>query len=210
MIRAVSDDTPWRLRYRQSLGDVVTHAASALGITLAMLGLDRALSAFHGRPTAFHDAASLLLHYAQALPAILTFVGVSLMLLLMTMLLDRWEIARALRVRLVMPAMQTAEHMVTLGLGVLGAWAAVDSGAAGFAALSGARGPAAIVLALSLLLATAFLCACVGQFVQVDYPRLVAQHGHKRLPAVLGTLVVLLAALYWGLVLRYPGIAVAH
>lgn len=210
MTPLASDAVDWRLRYSQSLGDVVAHAASALGITLAMLGLDRALGALHGRPTAFHDAVSLLLHYAQALPAILAFVGVSLMLLLMTMLLDRWDAVRALRVRLVMPAVQTAEHMVTLGLGVFGAWAAVEPQAAGFAALTGARGLVAIVLALSLLLATAWFCTCVGQFMQVDYPRLVARHGHKRYPAVLGALVVLLAALYWGLVLRYPGIAVAH
>lgn len=210
MSRIGSDDEPWRLRYGRLLGDVVAHAASALGVTLAMLGLDRALGAFHDRATAFHDAAALLLHYAQALPAILAFVGVSLMLLLMTMLLDRWPMVRALRIRLVMPAMQTSEHMVTLGLGVFGAWAAVEPEAAGFAALTGARGLAAIVLALSVLLATACLCAWVGQFMQVDYPRLVARYGHRRFPVVLGALLVLVAGLYWWLVWSYPGIEVAH
>ncbi len=206
----VSDAEDWRLRYRQCLGDVVVHATSALGITLAMLGLDRALGALHGGSTAFHDAVYLLLHYAQALPAILAFVGVSLMLLLITMLLDRWKAARALRLLLVMPAVQSAEHTVTLGLGVFGAWAVVEPQASGFAALSGARGLAAIVLALSLLLATAFLCTCVVQFMQVDYPRLVARHGRKRYPVALGALALLLSALYWGLVLHYPGIGAAH
>lgn len=210
MTAPASDDTPWQSRYRHAFIDVLAHAVSALAVTLALLGLDRLLGAFHGRQTAFHDAVALLLHYAQALPAILSFVGVSLLLLLATVLMDRWLVARRLRERLVLPALQTAEHMVTLGLGIFGAWAVVDPAGSGFDALTGARGLVAILLALVVLLATAFSCACVAQFMRVDYPRLVARHGRRRYPAALVTLVALFAALYWGLVLRYPGIAIAH
>lgn len=201
---------PASARYRDVFFDVVSHAASALGVTLAMLGLDAALGALHARPTAFHDAARLLLHYAQALPAILAFVGASLMLLLGSMLLDRWTAVRSLRDRLVLPAVQTAEHMVTLGLGIFGAWALMERDASGLADLTGLGSVLALGLGLGLLLGAATLCAAVVQFMQVDYPRLLARHGRRRYPAVIAALLVLFALLYWDLVWRYPGLPAAH
>lgn len=197
-------------RYREVFTDVVAHAASALAVTLAMLGLDRTLGALHGRPTAFHDAVALLLHYAQALPAILAFVGASLMLLLASMLLDRWSTVRTLRDRLIVPAMQTAEHMVTLGLGIFVAWAVLDPDAAGFAALGGLGGMLALALGLAVLLGVAVLCAAIVEFMQVDYPRLLARHGRRRYPVAIAVLLLLFAVLYWDLVWRYPGLPVAH
>lgn len=201
---------PASARYRGVLADVVTHALSALGVTLAMLGLDRALGALHGRQTAFHDAVALLLHYAQALPAILAFVGASLMLLLASMLLDRWPVIGTLRNRLVLPAVQTAEHMVTLGLGIFGAWVVIDPDASGFTALGGAASALALALGLAVLLGVAVLCAAVVEFMQADYPRLLARHGRRRYPAAIVALLVLFALLYWDLVWRYPGLPVAH
>lgn len=163
----------------------------------------------HGRRTAFHDALDVLLHYPAALPGIMAFTGASLLALATCLLLYRLAFARWLLAKAVVPALQTAEHMLSLALGLYLAWVALHADDAGAARITSLRGIAASGLAVVIVAAVAVACSAVLTWVTVDLP---TQHPRRSRGALFGFLGLVLAAgwMYVDLVWLYDAVETWH
>lgn len=198
----------WRA-YRAAAGHVPQLALATLGIALLMGACAWLLGEAHGRRTAFHDALDVLLHYPAALSGIMAFTGASLLALATCLLLYPFAFARWLLGKAVVPALQTAEHMLSLALGLYLAWVTLHADDAGIAGITSIRGIAASALALLIVAGVAVACSAVLTWVTLDLPR---QHAQRSRGALLGLMVLVLAAgwMYVDLVWLYDPVDAAH
>lgn len=182
---------------------------ATFGIALLMGSSAWLLGLVHGRRTAFHDAFDVLLHYPEALPGIMTFTGASLLALAACLLAYRLPFARWLLANVVVPALQTAEHMLCLALGLYLAWVAIHADDAGPAGIASIRGIAASGLALLIVTGVAVACSAALTWIAQDLPR---QHAQRSRGALLGLVALVLVAgwMYIDLVWLYDAADPAH
>lgn len=198
-----------RQAYRDAARHVPQLAAATLAIAMLMGTCAWLLGEAHGRRTAFHDALEVLLHYPAALPGIMAFTGASLLALTTCLLLYPLPLARWLLGKAVVPALQTAEHMLSLALGLYLAWVALHADDAGIAGITSMRGIAASGLAMLIVTAVAIACSAALTWISLDLPK---QHARRSRGAILGFVGLVLAAawMYVDLVWLYDAVDATH
>jgi hypothetical protein len=198
-----------REAYLSAARHVLQLALATFGVALLMGSCAWLLGHLHGKRTAFHDALDLLLHYPAALPAIMAFTGASLLALAACLLAYPFAVARWVLSNVVVPSLQTAEHMLTLALGLYFAWVALHADDSGVTGISSIRGIAASSLAVLIVTAVALACSTLLTWIEVDLPNRRSTRSPGALVAFAG-LVLGASWLYADLVWLYDAVDLAH
>lgn len=185
-------------------------AAASFGITLLAKVFATGLQRIHDHGSAFDDAVKLLIHYPESIAGIVAFFAVVLMLLCFTLLIEPSYLGLKIRQWIIIPSLHTAEHMVSLALGVFVAWAVMDTVEIGVPYGSYVKTGAALLFASILLSIVAVACAVAAELLHKDYDRLLLKLGASRYLVLILASGFLFASLYVDFVWKYSPSTTAH
>ena len=181
-IRPVDPSVPRLNSYKDRLISDLALAAAAFGVLLAAALTSWTISRLTPQPNGFARSVGVLLHYAEYVDYIYAYFATVLLLIGITLFIEPSDVGRFLRTRVFIPAVEIAEHMYCLALGVFVAQLASE-----FIGLlnSSAEAKPPAYLAFAVFLGGTGSAGLTAEFLRNDLDRLLDRLGKFRVPATI-------------------------